>query len=225
MRGVDSARRLVRYGRWGSSVLLLLWLVGCASPGGQAGASAIPGGHPVYNFGVAQDRVMFERQVARAQVNYSPHSQRAWGDFSGGEGSGFIVGLTGFYPLDVRWKLKDGRQFIAERVDVGRLVREFAETRQILLQHQRERRTFGPTGDHPPLFAIAVADGWLVLKWQIVFNLRPVAERLKPPGTVGPAVYVREEHIVATVPGTPAQDIDFDSKWDTVPERVEAHVR
>lgn len=219
MRGVDSRAGWLRLVDAACRVFVLWALAGCASlqPVARADtASVIPGGAPTYSFAASQDKLPFEREVARAQLHYSPYSPRVWVEFYGGHSSGWLVGLGSFYPLDVRWQLKDGRQFILERIDVPRLMQEFSRSHRIELQHQRENRPRDSAGDYGPSFVIEVADRWLVLKWQITLNLTPVGQRFKPGGAAAHWALVREEHIIAALPGRLVEGLDFDVKREAL---------
>ncbi|MFA9263234.1 MAG: hypothetical protein ACEQSB_08000, partial [Undibacterium sp.] len=111
--------------------LITTWLVlsGCAAGSGKnLGSSStllgqsrdyFPGGTGFYNYGQSQSKENFAN-VERAQSSYRMNAkERVWANITpNSRPFGNVIGLQAYYPLDVRWKLKDGREFILENIDV-----------------------------------------------------------------------------------------------------------
>lgn len=127
--------------------------------------------------------------------------------------------LQMYYPLSVRWELKDGRQFIAENIDVRAAMQTYFKTHDIQLQWQREKRASKSFGDYVPAFVHEVKDDGVVLKWLVTLNLTPVAQRFSATGAANKWHFKDEEYIVTTIQGTPTSGIDFDKKWLSDKER------
>lgn len=211
---------------WGLLALLAA-LGGCAAPGSsveppysvgaagittstvRAGVAPIPGGYWMYSFGLGQTKENFAN-VERAQSDYALWSGRHWGALGPlGRATATMGALQAYYPLHVRWKLKDGREFILENIDTAAIMREYFKTHRLQLQWQREGRPEARVGDSEPLLAHEVKDDTVILKWVITFNLTPVAERLTSTGAATKWEFRQEEHIVAVLKGQPTSGIDF----------------
>jgi hypothetical protein len=204
--------------RYFAVLVLATLLAGCAiGPGGSPapGRDYFPGGAPSYNWGVGQSKANFAN-VERAQDEYSPYTtQRVWKDATaGGRASGTMLGLTAYYPLHVRWKLKDGREFMLENIDIRAIMREYFKTHDIQLQWQREGRARDGVGDLGPLLAHEVKDDTVLIKWVITTNHTPVNQRLTATGAATRWVFTDEEHLVTVIKGVPTSGIDFDKKWE-----------
>ncbi len=117
--------------------------------------------------------------------------------------------MQAYYPLHVRWKLKDGREFILENIDTAALMREYFKTHKLQLQWQREGRPQAKVGEGSPLLAHEVKDDTVILKWVITINRTPVNERLTPTGAANYWDTYDEEHVVAVLKGIPTSGIDF----------------
>lgn len=199
-------------------VSLTLWLLACASgSGGRAvqGRDYFPGGSPSYDWGISQSKENFAN-VERAQSDYRLYTtQRTWIDFQPSvRASATIIGLYAYYPLDVRWKLKDGREFILEGIDVRAIMREYFKSHDIPLQWQREGRPKAKSGDVGPLLTFEVKDDTVRIKWVIKINHTPVDQRLTAKGAATYWDVTAEEHLVTTIEGAPARGIDFNKKWE-----------
>jgi hypothetical protein len=196
---------------------LALWLSACASAGGSAsgqpqGRDYFPGGVPYYSYGVSQSKENFAN-VDKAQSYYGLYTkQRTWADIKPARAPGSINMLQMYYPLDVRWKLKDGREFMLEKIDIRAIMREYFKTNDIQMPWQKEgRRKEGPSDGYPSLVH-EVKDDTVIIKWLVTTNHTPVAERFTPSGAATRWKFTDEEFIVTTVKGVPTSGIDFD-KW------------
>lgn len=199
-------------------VSLLLWLMACASGhgGGAAqGRDYFPGGSPSYDWGISQSKEDFAN-VEQAQSYSGLYSkQRSWQNISvGSRASATIIGLYAYYPLNVRWKLKDGREFILEAIDVRAIMREYFKTHDIPLPWQREGRPKDKVGDPGPLLTHEVKDDTVRIKWVIMTNHTPVDQRLTAKGAATFWDITAEEHLVATIQGVPTRGMDFNKKWE-----------
>lgn len=180
----------------------------------KTGNAPIPGGYWMYSFGPGQTKENFEN-VDKAQYDYGLWPGRHWGAMRElaqgplGKASANRLGLQVYYPLHVRWKLKDGREFIAENIDVAAIIRESAITRSLKLQWQREERAEAKFGDYEPLLASEVKDDTVILKWVLTINRTPVNERLKPSGAANKWDLYQEEYLIAIIKGVSTSGIDF----------------
>lgn len=175
----------------------------------KAGLAPLPGGYCMYSYGPGQTYANWAN-VEFAQYDYALWSGRHWGAMGpGNRATANRLGLQAYYPLHVRWKLKDGREFILENIDTAAIMREYFKTYKLQLQWQREGRQEARIGDSEPLLAHEVKDNTVILKWVITFNLTPVAERLTSTGAATKWEFRQEEHIVAILPGLPTSGIDF----------------
>lgn len=194
-------------------VVLLAALNACVSnPSMSAGADYFPGGSPFYSFGVSQSKENFEN-IARAQSDYGLYPNDGyWDEIRPMRALSSINMLQAYYALHVRWQLKDGRQFIAENVDVRAAMNEYFKTHQIMLQHQREGRAWDSVGDSHPSLGYEVKDDGVILKWTVTTNKTPVKERLQPNGAANRWYFDYQEYIVTTIKGRPTSGIDFDNR-------------
>lgn len=208
-------------------VSLTLWLMACAngSGGGAAqGRDYFPGGSPSYNWGISQSKENFTN-VERAQSDYRLYTtQRTWIDFQPSvRASATIIGLYAYYPLDVRWKLKDGREFILENIDVRAIMHEYFKSHDIPLQWQREGRLKAKSGDFGPLLTFELKDDTVRIKWVIKTNHTPVKQRFTPTGAATRWQITDEEHHVTTIQGVSTRGMDFNKKWEfktTTPKKI-----
>lgn len=170
----------------------------------------IPGGYWMYSFGDGQTKKNFEN-IEKAQYDYALWPGRHWKRMS--PYSLYItasrMGLQAYYPLHVRWKLKDGREFILENIDMAAIMRDYFKTHSLQLQWQREGRPEAKVGDAGPLLAHEVKDDTVILKWVITINRTPVNERLTATGAATKWDAEDEEHLVAILKGNPTSNIDF----------------
>lgn len=198
-------------------VLLALWLSACASVGGGAsgqpqGRDYFPGGVPFYSYGLSQSEENFAN-IERAQSYYGLYTkQRTWTDIKPGKAPGVINMLQMYYPLDVRWKLKDGREFMLEKIDIRAIMREYFKTHDIQIPWQKEHRPKADVGDLYPSLVREVKDDTVIIKWIVRTNHTPVSERFTPTGAATRWKFTNEEFIVTTIKGVPTSGIDFD-KW------------
>lgn len=205
-------------------LVLAASMAGCASSDAVIGPSVpaqvkpgrapIPGGYWMYSFGSGQTKQHFEN-VEVAQSYYGLWSGRkSWSAIGPStRAMGYIVGLQAYYPLHVRWKLKDGREFVLEDIDVPAIMRTYFRTHSLQLQWQRKQRAEAKVGDVEPLLAHAVKDDTVILKWVITFNRTPLNERLTPTEAATKWDFVDEEHIVVVLKGNSASGIDFSKKY------------
>jgi hypothetical protein len=173
-----------------------------------------PGGYWMYSFGSGQTRDNFAN-VEFAQSYYGLWSGRRWGALGPlSRASTHTIGLQAYYPLHVRWKLKDGREFILENIDTAALMREYFKTHDLKLQWQREGRLQAKVGEGSPLLAHEVKNDTVILKWVITINRTPVDKRLTATGTANFWDTYDEEHIVAILKGNPTSGIDFNNTYE-----------
>lgn len=204
-----------------------LW--GCAGTSGLArvdGAPSasehqepdvFPGGSRDYCWGLGQTRENFAN-VAIAQFDYSLYvsTQRNWmSDVPDGTGpAATMCGLNVYYPLSVRWKLKDGREFILDKIDLRPIMREYFKTHRIELQWQKERRPKAELGDYGPTLIHQVKDDEVLIEWVITTNHAPVNARLLPSGAATQWHLTKERYPVTTLKGIPTSGIGFDKRWE-----------
>lgn len=192
-------------------VILALCLSACASTGPMRQSSApLPGDAQYYSYGMSQSKENFAN-VARAQSHIGLYTrQRTWHDIRPGRAPAFINMLQIYYPMSVRWELKDGRQFILENIDVAAIMREYFKTHRLELQYQREGRPRDSVGDYGPSFVHEIRDDTVILKWLITTNHTPVDERLKANGAANRWRLTEEEYPVIELKGHPTTGIDFE---------------
>jgi hypothetical protein len=190
-------------------VLLLATLNACVSnPSMSAGGDYFPGGSQFYSYGVSQSKENFAN-VERAQSNYGLYTtERAWIDVRPMRAPSSMNMLQAYYPLHVRWKLKDGREFILENIDVRSAMREYFKTHTLEMPYQREKRPW-VSGDYDPTFVHEIQGDQVVLKWLIRNNRTPLERRAKELPKIE-----YEEYIVTAIKGTPTSGIDFDQHWE-----------
>lgn len=219
---------MTRWIRWVGLLALVGGLWGCAASVGsvqsvaasanassagasqvKAGVAPIPGGYWMYSYGPGQTYANWAN-VEFAQYDYALWSGRHWGAMGpGNRATANRLGLQAYYPLHVRWKLKDGREFILENIDTAAIMREYFKTHQLQLQWHREGRPRDKVGDYGPTLAHEVKDNTVILKWVITINRTPINERLTATGAATKWDTYDEEHIVAVLPGLPTSGIDF----------------
>jgi hypothetical protein len=189
---------------------LTLALVSCASQGQRVsspGTDYLPGGAQFYSYGFVSDKAYFIENVERAQEYLGLFTaERNWGSVSQNSAPNMIGALQSYYPLSVRWKLKDGREFLIDQLDLRPALREYFKTQDIQLQWQRERRPFYPIGDTYPSLVFQIKDDSIILKWVMRINHTPVKDRATTLWNIE-----REEHYITTIKASPAKNIDFDN--------------
>lgn len=178
-------------------------------------AQPMPGDAQFYGFGILQSKEDFAN-VEIAQSNFGMYkTNRTWVKFGVGRGVGYAA-LRAYYPFDVRWKLKDGREFMLENIDTAAIMREYFKTNQLLLIHQRENRPRHPVGDYDPALQFGVKDDTVVIKWLLILNRTPPSQRLQPNGAVNPWNTEHEEHYVTALKGKPVSGIDFTKTFEVL---------
>jgi hypothetical protein len=204
--------------RWLRSILIALLLTvlhACASvnPTQLVGRIPIPGG--VYSWGTFQKvEALTNLEIAQSRVlvysNYiSPWRKVLPANLALAQ----VSGLQSYFPMQARWRLKDGREFILESVDQGAYVREYMKTHEIRLQWEREGRKFA-AGDSQIMLAHDINDDTLRLKWVVTINRTPFHQRLRTDGAANPWKFEEEEHVIAVIRGAPASGIDFNQTYD-----------
>lgn len=198
-----------------AGLTLSFWLIACtALPSHSQERDTFPGGSPYYSYGVSQSKENFVN-VERAQSDYSLHKgQRTWAETKPRVSPGEFNMLQSYYPLSVRWQLKDGRQFIAENIDVRAIMREYFKSNDIKLPWQKEGRPRDGKGDYNPSLVHEVKDDTVIIKWHVITNTTPVNERFTASGAATRWQRTREEFVVTTIKGTPTSGIDFEKKWE-----------
>jgi hypothetical protein len=195
---------------------LALCLVACASHPTASAQNAIPmpGDAQFYGFGVFQPKEDFAN-VEIAQLNFGMNkTRRSWEAILPNRGSARYAGLRAYYPVDVRWKLKDGREFILEGIDTARVMHEYFKDNNFLLQHQREKREKS-LGDASPTLVFGVKDDTVVIQWLLVLIQTPLDKRFPIIVNGIPSVdgtlwkTERELHLVINLKGKPVSGIDF----------------
>ena len=213
----------------GCCLLGALVLGGCAAgsgagsaSGGAGGGGAVaqgrdyfPGGSPEYGWGVSQKKEDFAN-VEQAQSYSGLYTkQRSWQNITVSPwATPRIIGLQAYYPLSVRWKLKDGREFILENIDVSAIMREYFKTHEIQMPWQREGRSKDSVGDAWPLLTHEIKDDTVRIKWVIRTNQTPVDQRLTAKGAATKWDITHEEFLVATLKGAPTSGIDFNNWYE-----------
>lgn len=208
---IDGSAGLVR-GAWASTLLLLVLLAGCTTLGQYGERDYFPGGVPYYGFGTMQGKENFAN-IERAQSNYGLFSkERWWREVRPSSGEGGTFALTAYYPLHVRWQLKDGRQFIAENIDIRAIMRHYFASHQIVMPWEKEGRPRFRPGDTDPTLGYEIKDEQVLIKWRITTNHTPVSERVLPSGAATRWKWSDEDFFVTAVPGKPASEINFKQK-------------
>ena len=179
------------------------------------GRDYFPGGSPEYGWGVSQKKEDFAN-VEQAQSYSGLYTKRrSWHNITvGSRSTAQIIGLRAYYPLSVRWKLKDGREFILENIDISAIMREYFKTHEIQLPWQREGRPKHAVGDSDPLLTHEVKDDTVRIKWVITTNRTPVNQRLTAQGAATNWEFTQEEFLVATLKGVPTSGIDFNNWYE-----------
>lgn len=172
-----------------------------------------PGNYPVYSFGSFQKKENFAN-VEKAQSNVNPrNADRLWINIPiSATASPNMGNLQSYFPFDVRWKLKDGREFMAQNIDVRGISNEYLGKYPLQLQWQRENRRRDSVGDYEPVLSFEIKDDAVLLKWVIRINRTPVNERLTSSGAATKWDVYGEEHIMAAIKGTPTSGINFNKQ-------------
>lgn len=196
-------------------LLLALSLSACATTSSMTqghGGDYLPGGAQFYSYGVSQSKENFTN-IERAQSYYGMYTkERWWSNIKPGVAPSSINALRSYYPLDVRWKLKDGREFVVEKIDIRVIMRDYLKTNDIKLPWQREGRPQIAISDSDPALVHEIRDDTVIIKWLIRTNRTPVNERFTSSGAATRWTREDEEFLVATIKGKPTSGIDFE-KW------------
>ena len=178
-------------------------------------ADIFPGGVSSYSFGPFQKTENFVN-VDQAQVNDSPrNAAKSWWKLRPSPSAiGMLGNMQSYFRFDVRWKLKDGREFILENIDVRSISNDYLRKNPIQLQWQRENRQRAVYGDFSPTLSFEVKDDVLLLKWVITITKTPLDRRLTASGAANRPDTYEEEHLMATLKGKPTSGIDFSKTYE-----------
>jgi hypothetical protein len=206
--------------RWLLACLFLSgWLLGaCSISGSETGAPSqharapLPGGS-TYSWGWSQ-RPTNSANIDQAQSGnlIYPSTGRLWYPIPISKSVESTMGnLSWYFPMHARWSLKDGREFIIERVDIDQIMRQYFQANTVQTQWQQEGRPRAKVGDFDPVLAHEIRDDSLLLKWVIVFNRTPANLRV---GTGIPWKFEEVEYFVVAIKGVPTAGIDFGKRND-----------
>lgn len=206
-------------------VLLALWLSACASvnagsSGKTHGRDYFPGGVPFYSYGVSQSKENFAN-VERAQSDYTLYAgPRHWIDITPRRSPSEFNLLQSYSRLHVRWKLKNGKEFVLEDVDMRPIMRDYFKTNDIQMPWQKENRPKADVGDLYPSLVHEVKDDTVIIKWMVRANETPVQDRFPKTTGIPPRwKFTDEEFIVTTIKGVPTSGIDFENRRDAKKDR------
>lgn len=197
-------------------VFLAVWLSACVNLGAvsQEG-DYLPGGAQFYSYGVSQSKDNFAN-IERAQSDYSLYAgERHWVDLTPRRSPFEFNVLQAYYLLHVRWQFKDGREFIAENIDIRNIMREYFKTNKIQLPWQVQKRLMQRISDSDPSLVHEVRNDTVIIKWLIRTNKTPINERFTKTGAAVRWVNEDEEFIVTTIKGKSTSGIDFETRRDT----------
>lgn len=199
--------------RWFRSIVyfvLTVALQACSSVGSLQSSAAppIPGG--VFDWGSAQRAENFANvEIAQSRLNIYEAYPGPWIAIRATNFAfASVMGLRTYYPMQARWKLKDGREFILENIDQNALVRAYLEAHSIKMPWEREGRAF-TVGDSFIALTHEIKDDTLRLKWIVTINLTPVSKRLRADKAANPWQLEEEEHVIAVIKGVQTHGIDF----------------
>jgi hypothetical protein len=197
------------------TLLLGTWLlVACAStdvPRTARGLHYLPGNAQFYSLGTGQSVENFAN-ISVARWSYGLYRrERNWTPITpGGRAGATDIGIRAYYPMSFRWKLKDGREYMLESVNVAAIMQDYFKTHDIQLQWQKEGRPVDPIGDDTqPLLAVEFKDDEARLKWVIITNLTPVDKRILPSKAATKWEFSYEEFPVIAIKGQPTSGINF----------------
>lgn len=178
-------------------------------------ADIFPGNISSYSMGPFQKTENFDN-VQRAQWNRGlGREAKVWSDLvTSISAIGNLGNLQSYRALDVRWKLKDGREFTLENIDVRSISNDYLRKNPLQLQWQREGRPRDRVGDGDATLAFEVKDDTVLLKWAIGINRTPVHQRLTATGAATKWDFVEEEHVMTTLKGIPTTGIDFNKTYE-----------
>jgi hypothetical protein len=203
------------------TLLLGTWLLaGCAStdvPRTARGLHYLPGNAQFYSLGTGQSVENFAN-ISKAQWSYGLYrTDRHWTHITpGGRAGATDIVIRAYYPMNFRWKLKDGREYMLESVNVAAIMQDYFKTHDIQLQWQKEGRPEHPIGDFDPMLAVEFKDDEARLKWVITTNLTPVDKRILPSKAATKWEFSDEEFLVIAIKGQPTSGINFDKRFETL---------
>ncbi len=202
--------------RWLVAALFALLLHACSLGNVVRGIDRVPIPGGSYSWGVDQKAEDFiDVEIAQSNLNMYTTNRRYWHRIVPTKLATASAGtLRAYYPMQVRWRLKDGREFVLDSVDTEALVREYFKTHPMLRpQWEREGRRF-TVGDAEPMLAYYIKGDAVYLKWLIEINRIPTKERLAPDGAARPWQFDIETYPIATIKGVAASGIDFAKTYD-----------
>lgn len=175
-----------------------------------------PGGFQRYSWGTAQSSATVSNVELAQWAIGMDRTERDWSILqpSDSRAAPQLISLQYYYPLHVRWKLKDGRQFIIENIDIYLIMNNYFKSNKILLGWQRENRPRSPSGDGGSILTHEIKDDKVIIKWFIDINRTPVAERFTSTGAATKWNMIREEYHVITIDGKQTSSINFDKRLE-----------
>jgi len=185
----------------------------------SAQSDVFPGDFPYFSMGPFQKKENFDN-LARVQWSSKPRSLGFfWDDVRPSlDAIGNIGSLQGYSGFDVRWLLKDGREFILENIDVRGICNAYLRKNPIQLQWQREGRPKYSSGDGHAILTFEVKDDGVLLKWAIRINRTPVGQRFTATGAATKWDFHTEEYVMAAIKGKPTSGIDFNKTYEPPPK-------
>ena len=201
-------------------ICLALCLSACASASGGAsgktqGRDYFPGGVQFYSYGVSQSKENFTN-VDKAQSDYTFYAgSRHWIDITPRRSPSEFNLLQSYSLLHVRWKLKDGREFMLKDMDMRPIMRDYFKANDIKVPWQKEKRLKADVGDLYPSLVHEVKDDAVIIKWMVRTNETPASERFTSTGAATRWKFTDEEFLVTTIKGVPTSGIDFENRRDT----------
>jgi hypothetical protein len=187
---------------------IALVVLGCApatlSPASSArGSVAIPSGQ--YSWGIDQRADDFaDVEIAQSALLVSG-GPSAWRSIVPTRyEAANLLSLERYYVMRARWKLKDGREFVLESVDIEAIMREYFSTHPpIRVQWEREGRPY-ELGDALPQLVHDVKGDSLRLRWVLRINRTPVQQRRSSPWAIE-----REVYPIAEIKGRQTTGLNF----------------
>ncbi len=178
------------------------------------------GGADSYCFShYTKDKEQFDSTIEKAEASFETSlTDRHWIPIRSSKNhSCGTSGMRYYYQISARWKLKDGREFMIDRLNVRPLMREFFKTQDAPMQWVVGGRAKG-IGDGEPGVLLDVQGDSIVLYWVNHLNDQPFAERLIPDAQYPKGRYIaklrKEYYTAATVKGTPTSGIDFNKTYE-----------
>ena len=180
------------------------------------GQAPFPGNYPSYAWGTAQLKENFENVEVAQWVPGLFREMRTWRMIEPSTiHTSQIFGLGHYLPFSVRWKLKDGREFILENIDTAGVMRDYFKSHTIQLPWQKEgRERFAQGGDYVALLAHEVKNDHVILKWIITTNHTAPKDRFLANGGATKCDTSQVELIVTSIPGSITSSIDFNNRME-----------